>query len=309
MNLNVQRKILTPLRKYSVLVTSNSSFVPLCFPAEKNEIDLIKQFVFESKRLLVVTGAGISTESGIPDYRSEGVGLYARSKNRPVQYQDFIRKADIRQRYWARNFVGWPVFSSVLPNKSHNILSSLENKGKVHWLVTQNVDALHIKAGSQNLTELHGSAHRVHCLSCDNRLPRTQLQEIIKRENPMWHSESIEMAPDGDVQLTEEQIKGFKVPSCDKCGGILKPEIIFFGDNVPRPTVDFVFGKVKECDRLLVLGSSLEVYSGYRFVNAAHEQKKPIAIVNIGKTRADKLSTIKISAKCSDILDNIQLEK
>lgn len=295
-------------RLYSVLGTAHSSrphFVPPHSPANEDDIDKFKEFIHNSKRLLVITGAGISTESGIPDYRSEGVGLYARSSNRPVQYQDFVKKADIRQRYWARNFVGWPMFSSVLPNKTHKILSDWEREDSLHWLVTQNVDALHYKAGSKNLTELHGSAHRVECLDCKQMISRPELQDMIKGDNPMWYSQSVDMAPDGDVQLSQEQINGFNVPSCQKCGGVLKPEIVFFGDNVPRPRVDFVFDKVKESDSLLVLGSSLEVYSGYRFVNAAHEQKKPIAIVSIGPTRADKLADIKINTKCSEILDHI----
>lgn len=295
-------------RLYSVLGTTQSSrqhFVPPHSSANETDVHKFKEFIHNSKRLLVITGAGISTESGIPDYRSEGVGLYARSSSRPVQYQDFVKKADMRQRYWARNFVGWPTFSSVLPNKTHMILSEWETIGNLHWLVTQNVDALHYKAGSKNLTELHGSAHRVECLDCKHMISRPDLQEMIKRDNPIWHSESVDMAPDGDVQLSQEQINGFNVPSCKKCGGVLKPEIVFFGDNVPRPRVNFVFNKVKESDSLLVLGSSLEVYSGYRFVNAAHEQKKPIAIVSIGPTRADKLANIKINTKCSEILSHI----
>lgn len=201
-------------RLLSVLGTAHSSrphFVPPHSPANEDDIDEFKEFIHNSKRLLVITGAGISTESGIPDYRSEGVGLYARSSNRPVQYQDFVKKADIRQRYWARNFVGWPMFSSVLPNKTHQILSDWESEDSLHWLVTQNVDALHYKAGSKNLTELHGSAHRVECLDCKQMISRPELQDMIKGDNPMWYSQSVDMAPDGDVQLSQEQINGFNV--------------------------------------------------------------------------------------------------
>ena len=209
----IRNKLHTNFRLYSTLGVAQSEFVPPNSPVKKDDITLFERFINDSKKLFVITGAGISTESGIPDYRSEGVGLYARSTNRPVQYQDFLKRADIRQRYWSRNFVGWPTFSSVLPNENHNVLSSWENKGKVHWLVTQNVDALHHKAGSKNLTELHGSTHRVECLNCDHRLSRTHLQEIIQHQNPNWHSRSVDMAPDGDVQLSEQQIKGFKVSS------------------------------------------------------------------------------------------------
>lgn len=283
----------------------SSRFVPEADPTSESDMYNLTNFVRQNRKILVLTGAGISTESGIPDYRSEGVGLYARSNNRPVQYSDFVRSASIRQRYWARNFVGWPQFSSFLPNICHKILRQWEISGKLHWLVTQNVDALHFKAGSEHLTELHGSAHRVMCLNCENRMPRTELQDLIHKHNPSWRAESVEMAPDGDVRLNTEQVQGFKVPPCPSCGGVLKPEIIFFGDSVPKPTVNFVFGKVTESDGLLVLGSSLEVYSGFRFVNAAQMQGKPIAIVNIGPTRADDLASVKISAKCSDVLQQI----
>ncbi|XP_060074631.1 NAD-dependent protein lipoamidase sirtuin-4, mitochondrial-like [Ylistrum balloti] len=286
--------------------TLRNKFVPKAEPASDLDIDDLRNFLLKNDRILVLTGAGLSTESGIPDYRSEGVGLYARSDNRPVQYNDFVKSETIRQRYWARNYVGWPVFSSFLPNICHKILRQWEIVGKVNWLVTQNVDALHMKAGSVNLTELHGSAHRVMCLNCDAKMTRTQLQELIEKYNPLWQAKSVEMAPDGDVQLTTRQVEGFKVPQCPACGGALKPEIIFFGDNVPKPIVNFVFKKVEEADAVLVLGSSLEVYSGFRFVNAASTQKKPIAIVNIGPTRADKLASLKISAKCSDVLQQIE---
>ncbi|XP_046556816.1 NAD-dependent protein lipoamidase sirtuin-4, mitochondrial-like [Haliotis rubra] len=293
--------------KLASKVAASTNFVPSSQPASEQEIDSLQQFIDRSERLLVLTGAGISTESGIPDYRSEGVGLYATSSNRPVQYIDFLKDAKIRQRYWARNFVGWPRFSCFLPNESHLTLSSWERKRKVSWLVTQNVDALHYKAGSMQLTELHGSAHRVECLSCQKVFPRHEMQEMIIDRNPKWHAESFEMAPDGDVSLSAEQVQGFQVPACDSCGGVLKPEIIFFGDNVARNIVDFVFRKVSESDAVLVIGSSLEVYSGYRFVNKAHSLRKPVAIVNIGRTRADNLAQLKISAKSGDILPKIQV--
>ncbi|XP_069135327.1 NAD-dependent protein lipoamidase sirtuin-4, mitochondrial-like [Argopecten irradians] len=284
----------------------NTKFVPESEPVNDQDVKDLRNFLLKNKKILVLTGAGVSTESGIPDYRSEGVGLYARSTNRPVQYSDFVKSETIRQRYWARNYVGWPVFSSFQPNICHKILRRWEIKGKVHWLVTQNVDALHLKAGSVNLTELHGSAHRVMCMNCDAKMPRARLQELIGKHNPQWKAKSVEMAPDGDVQLTAEQVQGFKVPECPSCGGALKPEIIFFGDNVPKPTVNLVFEKVKESDAVLVLGSSLEVYSGFRFVNAAHSHNKPIAIVNIGTTRADSLVSLKVSAKCSDVLQRLE---
>ncbi|XP_060552371.1 NAD-dependent protein lipoamidase sirtuin-4, mitochondrial-like [Ruditapes philippinarum] len=284
-----------------------NKFVPHCEPVRNEDVRRLQEFVNHSKRLLILTGAGISTESGIPDYRSEGVGLYARSTNRPVQYQDFVKDPNIRQRYWARNYVGWPKFGFFLPNKSHVALAEWERKGKVHWLVTQNVDALHYKAGSKNVTELHGSAHRVMCLGCDHKMTRPEMQVLIESYNPNWSAQSDEIAPDADVQLTQDQIDGFKVPPCPSCGGPLKPEITFFGDNVLKPIVEFVHDKVKESDSLLFVGTSLQVYSGYRFAAAAKDQGKPMAILNIGPTRADKLAHLQIHGKCGDILPKIQI--
>ena len=207
----IRNKLHTNFRLYSTLRVAQSDCVPPNDPVKKEDITLFERFINDSKKLLVITGAGISTESGIPDYRSEGVGLYAR--DRPVQDKDFLEKEGSRQRFWARNFVDWPTFSTALPNENHCVLSSWENKGKIHWLVTQNVDGLHQNAGSKKLTELHGNAHRVECLKCHHRLSRTRLQDIIEHQNPHWHSRSVDMAPDGDVQLSEQQIKEFKVSS------------------------------------------------------------------------------------------------
>ena len=187
------------------------SFVPNSKPAFQNDIYQLQNFIARSKRLFVLTGAGISTESGIPDYRSEGVGLYARTSRRPMQYQEFVKSASGRQRYWARNYVGWPQFASFEPNTCHKILSYWESLGKIHWLVTQNVDALHSKAGSTKVTELHGCSHRVMCLSCDLLMPRWDLQKMFKESNPSWHGESNAIAPDGDVMLTDEEVLDFKV--------------------------------------------------------------------------------------------------
>ncbi|KAL8589467.1 hypothetical protein ACOMHN_061678 [Nucella lapillus] len=289
------------------LSTSNESlqFVPPSEEASEQDIDQLAEFLTKAKRLYVLTGAGISTESGIPDYRSEGVGLYARSNQRPVQYADFLKSAENRQRYWARNYVGWPRFSSFEPNETHRILSQWEREGKIYWLVTQNVDALHYKASSTRVTELHGSAHRVVCLACHNKVPRTAMQQQIKALNPDWHAHSSQMAPDGDINLTPEQIEGFKVPECQRCGGILKPEIVFFGDNVPRKVVDIAVDNLSRCDAMLVLGSSLQVYSGFRFINKAKESHIPIALVNIGETRADSLAPLKISARCGPVLRRV----
>ena len=189
----------------------SDKFVPDCGKVLESDLQSLQDFLDTHNNVFVLTGAGISTESGIPDYRSEGVGLYATSSSRPVQYVDFLRSADIRKRYWARNYVGWPRFSSFQPNSAHYILSQWERKGRVSWLVTQNVDALHYKAGSKNVTELHGSAHRVVCLSCPFKMSRHTLQKMIKELNPGWKAESEEVRPDGDVDLESEMIRIFQV--------------------------------------------------------------------------------------------------
>ncbi|XP_006890484.1 PREDICTED: NAD-dependent protein deacetylase sirtuin-4 [Elephantulus edwardii] len=277
-------------------------FVPPSPPVDPEKVKELQRFITLSRRVLVVTGAGISTESGIPDYRSEGVGLYARTDRRPIQHLDFVRSAPVRQRYWARNFVGWPRFSSHQPNPAHWALSHWERLGKLSWLVTQNVDALHTKAGSRRLTELHGCMHRVLCLTCGEQTTREVLQGRFEVLNPTWNAEAHGLAPDGDVFLTEEQVQDFQVPSCEQCGGPLKPDVVFFGDTVSRDKVDFVYKRVKEADSLLVVGSSLQVYSGYRFILTAQERKLPIAILNIGPTRSDHLACLKLDSRCGELL-------
>ncbi|KAM6165092.1 NAD-dependent protein lipoamidase sirtuin-4, mitochondrial [Erethizon dorsatum] len=281
---------------------SSGLFVPASPPLNPEKVKEFQRFITLSKKLLVMTGAGISTESGIPDYRSENVGLYARTSRRPIQHSDFVRSASIRQRYWARNFVGWPQFSSHRPNPAHWALSSWERLGKLHWLVTQNVDALHTKAGSQRLTELHGCMHRVLCLDCGAQTPRGALQERFRVLNPTWGAEAQGLAPDGDVFLSDEQVQSFQVPPCLRCGGPLKPDVVFFGDAVDPAKVDFVHNRVKEADALLVVGSSLQVYSGYRFILTARDKKIPIAILNIGPTRSDDLACLKLNSRCGELL-------
>lgn len=288
-------------------VEINDQFVPKVAPLKTSDVEAIQQFVSSSNQILVITGAGLSTESGIPDYRSEGVGLYSRSSFRPVQHAEFVKFPERRKMYWARNFIGWPIFNSREPNLSHRILSQWEKAGKISWLVTQNVDSLHTKAGSKKVTELHGSSRSVVCLNCKQLIPRETLQDMMELENPFFDEEPAEIAPDGDVILTPDQVKRFNVPPCQSCGGVLKPQVVFFGDNVPRNIVDFVYKKVSESDALLVVGSSLQVFSAFRFVRVAFEEEKPIAIINIGPTRADKIVSLKVNAKLGDILPLIKI--
>lgn len=303
------KKLFLPLLENGRIFFSSHShmFVPANRPVLEEELNILQNFLRQAGRLFVMTGAGVSTESGIPDYRSEKVGLYARTDHRPIQYQEFLKSADRRQKYWARNFVAWPQFSSFQPNICHEVLAQWEREGRISWLVTQNVDALHTKAGSRRVTELHGCSHRVHCLNCSYEMTRSDMQKLITEFNPDWNIESVDIAPDGDVQLKDEQVKDFKVPHCPNCEGVLKPEIIFFGDNVARSTVNFVFEKIRECDSVLLLGTSLYIYSGYRFVLAAHEQKKPIGAVNIGKIRGDNLLDFQINARCGKVFEHLKI--
>ncbi|XP_010879332.2 NAD-dependent protein lipoamidase sirtuin-4, mitochondrial [Esox lucius] len=293
-------------RPSSSVPTGVQSFVPHSSTIDADALDRLQDFVSRATRLFVITGAGISTESGIPDYRSEGVGLYARTDRRPMQYAEYVRSAKSRQRYWARNYLGWPQFSSHQPNSGHLALRHWEEQGKIHWLVTQNVDALHSKAGHHRLTELHGCAHRVLCLGCGAVSPRADLQKRFTALNPDWGIQSGCVAPDGDVFIEDEQALHFRVPSCKDCGGILKPQVTFFGDTVDRRTVQFVHGRLVEADAVLVAGSSLQVYSGYRFLLAAAEQKTPVAILNIGPTRADHIAEVRVNARCGEVLTIIQ---
>ncbi|GFS87489.1 NAD-dependent protein lipoamidase sirtuin-4, mitochondrial [Nephila pilipes] len=282
-------------------------FVPKHDPCSADSVSLLKNFVDKYTKIFVLTGAGVSTESGLPDYRSKDVGLYDRSPNRPVLYKDFVSSPAVRKRYWARNFAGWKLFSSARPNEVHKFLAQWEKTGNISWLVTQNVDRLHHKAGTKNVTELHGTSYLVKCLNCPNLFSRNLFQLTLRDLNPNFHVESTEIAPDADVHLDPALTESFNVPSCDKCGGILKPDVVFFGENVPKEKVFNLYKKVEESDAILVLGSSLEVFSGYRFVLAASESKKCIGIVNIGPTRADKLATFKITARCGEILPKITI--
>jgi len=253
--------------------------------------------------------AGISTESGIPDYRSDGVGLYATSSKRPIQHKVFMESPAARRSYWARNFVGWPRWSAFLPNPAHLALAGWEGSTRLQLsIVTQNVDQLHYKAGSRAVVELHGTNSRVVCMSCSFSQPRQQFQRLLERLNPDMVAHTSTIRPDGDVELSQEEVAAFAVPNCPKCNiGILKPDVVFFGDNVPLGRVAEVRKQVAACDRLLVIGSSLYVFSGLRFVNQARDLGIPVAVLNIGPTRADKIVDLKIESKAGDVLPKIKL--
>ncbi|XP_030379092.1 NAD-dependent protein deacylase Sirt4 [Scaptodrosophila lebanonensis] len=291
----------TALQRRSV----QQQYVPQHKPVFDDDIKRLEDFLLSKPNILVLTGAGISTESGIPDYRSEGVGLYARTNHKPIQHIEFLNSANVRKRYWARNFVGWPNFSATQPNGTHHALARFEREMRVQSVVTQNVDRLHTKAGSKNVVELHGSGYVVKCLSCDYRIDRHEFQNILSSLNPAFKDAPAMIRPDGDVDIPQEYIDNFQIPPCPQCSNNLKPEIVFFGDSVPKERVDLIAKMVYDSDGLLVLGSSLLVFSGYRIVLQTKDLKLPVAIVNIGETRADHLADIKISAKCGDVIPKL----
>ena len=266
-------------------------------PVEHAAIAL-QQWLRAHRRVFVLTGAGISTNSGIPDYR----GADGQWKRRaPVTWQAFLQDPRTRARYWARSFVGWPLVARARPNRGHAALALLERHERLSTLVTQNVDGLHARAGQRDVVDLHGRIDQVRCLGCDARLPRADLQEPLARANPALRALVATSAPDGDADV-EPDLDGFATPVCPHCGGMLKPDVVFFGENVPRLRVDAAQAALRAADAMLVVGSSLMVYSGYRFARMAREAGKPLALLTRGVTRADDLATLKLDAECEATL-------
>jgi NAD-dependent SIR2 family protein deacetylase len=262
----------------------------------------LAELVSRPGRLFVLTGAGCSTASGIPDYR-DGDGRWKRSQ--PIRYQDFLRSGRARRRYWARSMVGWPQVEKARPNDAHWALAALERAGLVRQLVTQNVDGLHQLAGQRRVIDLHGRLAWVDCLDCRLRLPRAVMQQRLQSANPHFGADPAAFAPDGDAHVAEELEEGFRVPGCPACGGVLKPAVVFFGENVPRPRVEHAFNRLGEAGALLVAGSSLTVYSGFRFCRRAVEEGIPIALVNRGRTRADALAALKLDREIGACLTSL----
>jgi len=265
----------------------------------KTNDNALQRFIAQHRRLFVLTGAGCSTDSGIPDYR-DAEGGWKRSQ--PVTYQAFMGEELTRKRYWARSLVGWRRFGKALPNPTHQALARLEQLGKLELLLTQNVDGLHQQAGNLNVVDLHGRLDTVRCMTCEHRSPRHALQQSLLALNPQWDSLDANDAPDGDADLDGHDFSTFAVPSCPHCGGILKPDVVFFGENVPRDRVTTAMQALDEADAMLVVGSSLMVFSGYRFAHAAAKAGKPIAAVNLGRTRADPLLSLKVEQSCANAL-------
>ncbi|XP_058786494.1 NAD-dependent protein deacylase SRT2-like isoform X2 [Vicia villosa] len=281
-------------------------------------INFFKKVFMYSNKLMVLTGAGISTECGIPDYRSPN-GAYS-SGFRPITHQEFLRSSRARRRYWARSYAGWRKFTASQPSAAHRALATFEKAGRIDFMITQNVDRLHHRAGSNPL-ELHGTVYTVICLDCGYSLCRSLFQDQLKDLNSKWaeaidsldhgnpgsdKSFGMKQRPDGDIEIDEKfWEEDFIIPTCQKCNGVLKPDVVFFGDNVPKDRADMAMEASRSCDAFLVLGSSVMTMSAFRLVRAAHEAGAATAIVNVGLTRADGIVPLKINARLGEILPRV----
>ena len=252
--------------------------------------------------VVALTGAGMSTDSGIPDYRSPASLARAR---RPIRGPEFVRSAALRRRYWARSMAGWGFFRSAQPCAAHRALAALEACGAVDAVITQNVDRLHHVAGSRRVIELHGALADVSCLDCGAFVARDVLQERMRAANPTWIDGPTPIAPDGDADLSDALVESFRVPECSACGGVLKPKVVFFGENVARPIVDEAYAAVERARALLVLGTSLAVFSGYRFVRRAAERGTPIFVVNRGPVRGEEHAVVKLDVSLGPTLERL----
>jgi NAD-dependent SIR2 family protein deacetylase len=254
------------------------------------------------KSILVLTGAGVSTESGIPDYRGEG-----KTERHPMTFDVFMGTEAARARYWARSYVGWSVIANAKPNASHFALAQAESLGRISHIITQNVDSLHQQAGSKKVTELHGRLDKVICMTCRALIDRLRMDDLIEDLNPAIRKDlSVEFTPDGDAEV--EAASDFRIPPCPGCGGILKPDVVFFGESVPTERVASTMEQLERAEALLVAGSSLTVNSGMRFARAANKSGKPIVIVNVGPTRADEIALAKIEAPTSVALEELLID-
>ncbi len=248
------------------------------------------------RRLLALTGAGLSTDSGIPDYRGP-----SSPKHSPMTYAEFRSGSVAQQRYWARSHVGWRHLHHADPNDGHRALATMERSGRLVATITQNVDGLHQAAGARQVVDLHGRISAVVCVDCRERTSRAELHERLEELNPGFgQGISPDLAPDGDAVIGD--LDSFRIVACRSCGGVLKPDVVFFGENVPKERVELCYCLVEEAEALLVAGSSLTVMSGLRFVRRAYQRGIPVAIVNRGETRGDPLATLRVDAGCSEVL-------
>lgn len=265
----------------------------------------LADFLSRHQSVFVLTGAGCSTASGIPAYR-DASGEWAR--RHPVTWQAFIGDPLMQKRYWARSMVGWQHFGTARPNPAHAALAKLESQGRLAGLITQNVDGLHQAAGHRSVVDLHGRLDTVRCLDCGARVLRSHHQKRLQEANPDWISLAAVRAPDGDAELESDEFDRFIVPPCRHCSGMLKPDVVFFGESVPEERVRTALDWLDRADAMLVVGSSLMVYSGFRYARLAAERGLPVAALNMGRTRADPLLSLKIEAPCAPTLDECAVQ-
>ncbi len=259
----------------------------------------LADFLIDHPRVVVLTGAGVSCASGIPTYRDQhGTWLH----RAPIQEQAFLNDEHARRRYWSRSWHGWPVIRDALPNAAHLALAQLEERGHIELLITQNVDRLHQRAGSRHVVDLHGRVDRVRCLACATLHSRDNIQQLLERENQWSYPSHHSTRPDGDMEIADEQLLQLVLPQCYLCAGDLMPDVVFFGGTVPTATVNTCLEALAQADALLAIGSSLMVFSGYRFCRRASQLGKPIAILNPGVTRADDLAHIKFQSPAGPLL-------
>jgi NAD-dependent SIR2 family protein deacetylase len=249
--------------------------------------------------VVVLSGAGVSTASGIPDYRDDQ-GAWKHKK--PMEFREFTGSVAARRRYWARSLVGFARIGEARPNRAHSALAELERAGLIDLVITQNVDGLHQAAGSERVVDLHGRIDRVTCLGCHDKTPRRELQRKLAQLNPGFSSLAASTTPDGDAELGAVDYEEFRLLDCERCGGMLKPDVVFFGETVPRCDVERSMAALETAQVLLIVGSSLMVFSGFRFARAAHKRSLTIAVVNRGRTRADEMATLKLAADAGEIL-------
>lgn len=265
----------------------------------KHETNILLDFIKQHPKPLILTGAGISLASGIPTYRDQK-GTW--KGNPPMQHQDFIRDETTRQRYWARSFIGRTTIADAQPNAAHYALAELEALGYSQLLITQNVDNLHQRAGSQRVADLHGNLKDIICLQCGANSSRDDMQTRLAEYNPQLAGLTAVMRPDGDAVLAEANVQNVQIPSCTECSGVLMPDVVFFGGVLPKDRAAYCLEQLQQADALLVIGSSLQVFSGYRFCLRAKEWGKPIALNNPGTTRADKLASLHLRSPCTTLL-------
>jgi NAD-dependent SIR2 family protein deacetylase len=272
------------------------------YAATATDVDALTRLV-SGGGVVVLSGAGLSTESGIPDYRGPTGSV---RRHAPMTYQAFLRDPAARRRYWARSHLGWQHFARAEPNAGHRAVAALERAALVTGTITQNVDGLHQATGSVDVIDLHGRLDRVACLDCRATSSRAALNERLAQVNSSWRATVTRLNPDGDVDLPDEELDGFDVVGCDACGGVLKPDVVYFGENVPVDRVAASIDRVERASVLLVLGSSLTVFSGRRFVVRAARNGTPIAIVNDGPTRCDDLAAVRINGRLGPTLRQVQ---